>query len=134
MIADLFTPEPMPASLQPVEFDFAAAGSAAAALRDAADAVDRGSRMRAADAHDAVQDWTGGQRRVFDRNENAIEQQASTLVRQLRHYADQLHQAAAAARTENGHRAHARAQWHHDQQQRMDQIRAALRQAAQQRG
>ena len=114
--SDLFNQAP-PANLQPVEFDFSAASAAAAALRSAADAVDRGAGLRANDARKAEQHWTGGQRSIFDATENGLSNSASTLVKRLRSAADKLHDAADAAdaaRAENARRAHALANWHHD--------------------
>lgn len=108
--------EPPPANLQPVEFDFAAAARAAAALRTAADLVDRAARMRARDARAAEQGWTGKQRTQFDAEETRLSTAASTLVTQLRRDAAALHTAAERARAANTRRAHALSLWVQHQQ------------------
>jgi uncharacterized protein YukE len=111
---DLFADATPPANLQPVQFDFGAAQSAATALREAADAVDRAARARTSQARDAERSWTGGQRRTFDTIESRLGTAASTLVRQLRRAADSLHDQAAAARAENARRSAALTHWRHD--------------------
>lgn len=112
--SDLFRAEPPPANMLPVVFDFGAAQSAAAALRDAADVIDRSARTRTSDAKHAEQSWTGGQRHTFAAIESALSGEASALVRRLRAAADKLHEQAAAARAENARRAAALTHWRHD--------------------
>jgi hypothetical protein len=126
VIADYYLAEPTPAGLRPVEFDFAAAAAAEDALRNAAEVVHRGATLRAHDTADAVRDWSGGQRAVFDHTEHAGAQTAAALVRELQHYAEELRDAAARARMENAARSGRRADWHREQQARMAYARGAL--------
>jgi hypothetical protein len=122
--------ESPPASLLPVEFDLGAARAAIAALRTAADAVDRSARARVAASRDTEADWEGPQRRVFDQQERGLGGRASALVTELRRLAGDIADTAEAVRTENASRKAKLGEW----QKGQDRLRERWVEAQRQRG
>jgi uncharacterized protein YukE len=101
--------------LLPVEFDLGAAREAVAALRGAADAVDRAARARRADGRDAEEGWDGPQRRVFDGEERRLDGRASELVTELRRLAGEVADTADRVRAENHRRERRLGEWKREQ-------------------
>ena len=112
---ELLRSEAPPASLLPVEFDLGAAREAVAALRGAADAVDRAARARRADGRDAEEGWDGPQRRVFDGEERRLDGRASELVTELRRLAGEVADTADRVRAENHRRERRLGEWKREQ-------------------
>jgi uncharacterized protein YukE len=111
---------PPPAGLLPVEFDFAAAEAAVAALRRAATVVDRAAQRRANALDRPRADWAGPHRRAFDQAESDLAAKATALVDRMRRSAGDIAGAADDARRENRRRATALADWRDDRRRELE--------------
>ena len=102
---------PVPAGLEPIPLDEAAAAAAIAACQRVAAAVDHAAEVRAATALVAQQEWRGPARADFDVGLASVQGEAGDLAADLRATAGAIARAVEAVRAENARRAAARAMW-----------------------
>lgn len=107
-----------------VHWDHGAANEAASALRRAAERLDVTSEQRAQVAKDAVVEWRGRNREIFDGQLSQIQGRSRDLATELRGYASRINAASDRAREEQARREAERARWYRE---RDDEEREARR-------
>lgn len=101
-----------------VRWDYGAAGAAIAALRRAADEVERGAADTARSSWELVDLWRGQHRATYDLRRRALEVEAQVLAADCRAAAGAIAAADQRARAEQARREREREEWEREERER----------------